>query len=496
MSTPTTEPNAGPIVVVGDLLLDLDLVGTSVRMSPEAPVPVLHDLTEHARPGGAALAAVLAARGTRPVVLIAPLANDEAGGRIRNMLAGRVELVPLRWSGRTPVKTRLRAGDHPVARLDTGGDPGEIGPLPARAVEALAAAAAVLVSDYGIGVTADERVRARIAEAAGRVAVVWDPHPRGARPVPGTVLLIPNERELLDFHDRAGNLRAAFSGAAAGGLDVAARAMRQRWRTAAVCVTLGSRGALLCTALDDPADGSVDRSADGAERAPRITAGTPVAGADTCGAGDSFAAAAAGALADGAPVDLAVAEAVATAGRFVAAGGAAGFDPTGAGPAGSAVLADDRTTQRSGPDGVVVATGGCFDLLHVGHVATLQAARAMGDRLVVCVNSDDSVRRLKGPQRPLLSAEERVRVLSALGCVDAVVVFDEDTPARALRSIRPDIWVKGGDYSGRTLPEVAVLAEWGGRVATVPYLSGISTTGLVARAAGSVRGVGPPVTRR
>ncbi|HEV2886269.1 MAG TPA: D-glycero-beta-D-manno-heptose 1-phosphate adenylyltransferase, partial [Jatrophihabitans sp.] len=140
--------------------------------------------------------------------------------------------------------------------------------------------------------------------------------------------------------------------------------------------------------------------------------------------------------------------------------------------------------------GVVVATGGCFDLLHAGHIATLQAARAVGDCLVVCLNSDDSVRRLKGPQRPLQPAEDRARVLAALECVDAVVVFDEDTPATVLRRIRPDIWAKGGDYSGVPLPESEVLAEWGGEAVTVPYLQGRSTTAQVELARDAEPAVG------
>ena len=130
----------------------------------------------------------------------------------------------------------------------------------------------------------------------------------------------------------------------------------------------------------------------------------------------------------------------------------------------------------------MVATGGCFDLLHSGHVATLEAARALGDFLVVCLNSDESVRRLKGPQRPLQRVEDRARVLAALRSVDAVVVFDEDTPVEALRRIRPQVWVKGGDYSGIPLPEASVLADWGGEVVTVPYVAGKSTSEIVVAA--------------
>jgi rfaE bifunctional protein nucleotidyltransferase chain/domain len=129
--------------------------------------------------------------------------------------------------------------------------------------------------------------------------------------------------------------------------------------------------------------------------------------------------------------------------------------------------------------GTVVATGGCFDLLHAGHVATLRAARGLGDCLVVCLNSDESVRRLKGPSRPLVPAADRARVLEALECVDAVVVFDEDTPAEVLRRIRPDVWAKGGDYAGSELPEATVLTEWGGQAVVLPYLPGRSTSELV-----------------
>jgi len=132
--------------------------------------------------------------------------------------------------------------------------------------------------------------------------------------------------------------------------------------------------------------------------------------------------------------------------------------------------------------GTVVATGGCFDLLHAGHVRALQAARALGDCLIVCLNADASVRRLKGPDRPLVGERDRAAVLSGLGCVDAVAVFAEDDPSAVLRDLRPHLWVKGGDYAASELPEASVLAEWGGRALTVPYLAGRSTSALVGAA--------------
>src|SRR5579871_398312 len=139
---------------------------------------------------------------------------------------------------------------------------------------------------------------------------------------------------------------------------------------------------------------------------------------------------------------------------------------------------------------VVVFTNGCFDLLHVGHVRNLQAARALGDALVVGVNDDASVRRLKGPARPVLPAAERCELLAALACVDAVVTFGEDTPEAALARLRPDVHVKGADYAppgGKPIPEAAVVAAYGGRIAFLPLVPGLSTSALVRRIAAAER---------
>jgi rfaE bifunctional protein nucleotidyltransferase chain/domain len=139
-------------------------------------------------------------------------------------------------------------------------------------------------------------------------------------------------------------------------------------------------------------------------------------------------------------------------------------------------------------DRVVVWTNGCFDLLHVGHVRNLRAARALGDALVVGVNDDAAVRRLKGPTRPILPASERAELLAALECVDAVVLFGEDTPSAALERLRPDVHCKGADYAppgGKPIPEAAVVAAYGGRIEFLPLVLGISTSELVRRIAGA-----------
>jgi rfaE bifunctional protein nucleotidyltransferase chain/domain len=163
---------------------------------------------------------------------------------------------------------------------------------------------------------------------------------------------------------------------------------------------------------------------------------------------------------------------------------------SGDAPSAAAVIAATRAR-----GGIVVATGGCFDLLHAGHVRALEAARALGDCLVVCLNSDDSVRRLKGPSRPLVGVADRAAVLLGLASVDAVEVFSEDTPEAVLDRLRPDIWAKGADYAVADLPEAPLLQRWGGQAVVVPFLPGRSTTRLLAearrRAASSVEGTAP-----
>jgi len=131
---------------------------------------------------------------------------------------------------------------------------------------------------------------------------------------------------------------------------------------------------------------------------------------------------------------------------------------------------------------IIVFTNGVYDILHPGHVRYLQAARAHGDVLVVGVNSDRSVRRNKGPERPINPQAERAEVLAALACVDAVAVFEEDDPRGILRELRPHLWAKGGDYAIAELPEAETLAEWGGRAVLVPYVAGRSTTRLIDEA--------------
>jgi rfaE bifunctional protein nucleotidyltransferase chain/domain len=314
--------------------------------------------------------------------------------------------------------------------------------------------------------------------------------------VPNARLVTPNEAELRTL---------AGLGSDGPRLALAARGaerLRQRWRAGAVAVTMGGDGALLSHAGPTPLVVPAPVRADG----------------DSCGAGDQFAAAAATALAEGALVSEAVQSAVAEAAAYVCSGGPASVladvspsahrSPSAAAPRDVEPAQQGReeagalVAQVRARGGTVVATGGCFDLLHAGHVATLQAARRLGDCLVVCLNSDSSVAALKGPDRPLVNQADRARLLAALGCVDAVVIFDERTPHAVLSWLRPDVWVKGGDYadggaptsmggvvgSGIALPEAELVRRWGGQTVIVPYLAGRSTSRLVAAARTRAKG--------
>jgi D-beta-D-heptose 7-phosphate kinase/D-beta-D-heptose 1-phosphate adenosyltransferase len=443
----------GPLVVVGDALIDRDLDGRVERVAPDAPAPVVDQPVTTTRPGGAGLAATLAATDRPGVVLVTALAGDAAGRELETMLAAAgVEVIDVGLDGATPEKTRIRAGGRTLVRVDRGGGTvrGDAVAL-VRAEQALRRAAVVLVADYGNGVASDDRVRSALAGAAARgAALVWDPHPRGLAPVDGTLVATPNRGEAERLVGGAETAR--------GTPDLAARLLRL-WTVRNVCVTTGAHGAVLALS-----DGSL------------FEIPTAPATGDSCGAGDRFSSRMAVALADGEDLPRAAAAATAAATRYVEG---AARRPAGRLP-GEDALELARKVRAGG--GTVVVAGGCFDLLHAGHVRMLERARGLGDCLIVCINSDDSVRRLKGAGRPVIDEQERAEMLCSLRCVDAVSVFDEDTPADVLRELRPHVFAKGGDYSAAELPEARVLRRWGGRVAILPYVEGRSTTRLIEEA--------------
>jgi D-beta-D-heptose 7-phosphate kinase/D-beta-D-heptose 1-phosphate adenosyltransferase len=479
------------IVVVGDVMLDVDLSGEATRLSPDAPVPVVDVSGVRRRAGGAGLVARMLAEDGWPVTLVTVIGDDDAGRQLKEHLAG-VRLVAGPSGYPSPVKTRVRAGSHPLVRFDQGCEKTPVPDVNPAMLGAVEQAGVIIVADYGRGVAANPRLRELLTRLARKVPVIWDPHPSGPDPVPGVAVATPNLSEAV----RAAQALApkdpqpaADKGAAGGGKDgsgdhaaEAGRILLDHWQSNAVLVTRGEQGAVLLRR-----DGQEPLTVP----APRVEAGDP------CGAGDRLAAGLAVHLLAGRSLEEAAGLAVHDAADFLAAGGVAALPDRTTGPAGqdaeTGVAASDprslkakrrpteplllaRTVRQNG--GTVVATGGCFDLLHAGHVRSLTAARELGDCLIVCLNSDESVRRLKGPERPIIGQLDRAELLLAMECVDAVLVFDEDTPEAALERLRPDIWVKGGDYKGARLPESDLVESWGGRCLTVPYHPARSTTGL------------------
>lgn len=476
------------VTVVGDLLLDVDINGSATRLSPDAPVPVVDVADIRRRAGGAGLVATLLARDGHDVTLVTAVSDDDGASHLRRVLAGVAVLAgdPL---PATPTKTRVRSGSHPVVRLDEGCAPAPSPECTGEMLGGIAAAEAIVVADYGRGITSDHHIRSALADAARRVPVVWDPHPAGSEPVRGVAVVTPNLAEATAAAKAAG-LGPAFAGSSGAGSFEAVRRLQERWASSAVLVTRGAEGAVLVDAGSSGTDIPAPKSAVD----------------DPCGAGDRLAGSLAVYLALGLDLPAAAARAVEDASAFLAEGGVASLalDP-GVGQPGRPPMTARRSPKASAvvelpglqtrvlpPDGVqlartvranggtVVATGGCFDLLHAGHARTLAAARSMGDCLIVCLNSDQSVRRLKGPHRPIMGVEDRAELLLALTCVDAVAVFEEDTPEACLNRIRPDLWVKGGDYQAEELPEARLVAAWGGRCVTVPFHPARSTTGLAA----------------
>lgn len=281
-------------MVVGDALLDRDVIGEAHRLCPDSPAPVVENVTEQLRPGGAGLAALLAARDGHEVVLVTALGADTAGESLRALLSAEMEVVATTTSAGTPQKVRIRVGEQSLVRVDYGSTAGKIGRISATMRHALTGAGTVLVADYGYGLTADRTLRTLLGNRRSDVPLVWDPHPRGSTPVAGAALATPNLAEAEHFTD-LGLVTA----------EKYAAALRSMWSVPAIAVTLGADGAL----LDDEG------------RQTHIPV-QPSSG-DTCGAGDRFSATVAACLHAGATLQDAAVSAVAAAEAYVAAGGPA-----------------------------------------------------------------------------------------------------------------------------------------------------------------------------
>ena len=481
-----------PAVVIGDVLLDEWCHGHSERLCREAPVPVVDVHAETHTPGGAGNTAVNLARLGAHTTLVAAVGGDPAGRRVRDSLAaaGVVDHTVTVPSRPTPIKRRLLAAGQILLRQDLGGTPGR---LPAAVTDRLRWRVAelartepepvLLVCDYGLGGIPDELRRWLLVERGRFGTVGLDAHDLRRWHGLAPTVVVPSFTEATEA---TGPLpeRGAWPEAA----DNRARAA-YGYATHLLELT-GAR--TVAVTLDR--DGVVTVGRDGQRYRTRARPAPP---SHTVGAGDTYLAAAALGYAAGGTLPE-VAELAQRAAQLAVTGaGTCVCDQErlrqdladAAGP----VLPDpgevttdlpqllDRVERCRQAGGRVVFTNGCFDILHRGHVSYLEQARSLGDLLVVAVNSDDSVRRLKGPHRPVNPVEDRVAVLAALSAVDAVVVFEDDSPAALIEAVRPDLYVKGGDYPPELVPEAPLVQRLGGQVRTLGYVPDRSTSAAIDR---------------
>ena len=465
------------VLVVGDIILDRYVTGTVQRLSPEAPIPVLRPAGDRCTLGGAANVALNIATLGGEAILVGVIGEDAAGVEVETLVSTTLGITAglVRVAGRpTTSKTRFMTGSHQLLRLDEE----TTAPLHQDAADAVLAAVlrhlpkvdVVVLSDYAKGVLCDGVLDAILAlERAGKV-IIADPKRPDFSAYRGADILTPNELEVrvatrIDADhdaeaDRAGRLALEQSGGQA------------------VLVTRSAKGLTLVRrdmeALHLPT------------RAREV--------ADVSGAGDTLVAGLAVALGAGASLPDAAVLANATAGISVGKQGTATvtaqelLDVLHL----DELVATDRKVMGTEDALKQVAAwharglkvgfaNGCFDLIHPGHVRLLSEARAACDRLIVALNTDDSVKRLKGPSRPLQNEMARATVMASMAPVDLVTLFDEDTPLELIRTLRPDVLVKGSDYTVDQVVGADLVQGWGGRVLLVTLREGHSTTGTIRR---------------
>ena len=468
------------VFCLGDVMLDTFVYGQVERISPEAPIPVLRVTGETRMLGGAGnVVRNLAALGAKTRFL-SVIGDDAAGAEVKDLLAAedRVDGELLTDPSRqTTIKTRFIAGTQQMMRADreTTQPAHDLQDrLATTAKTAAGAAKAVVLSDYGKGVLADATL-AEVIQAAkdtGAVVII-DPKGTDYRRYKGAGILTPNLKEL-----------AAATDAPVSTDDeviAAARGLVETLNLTAVLVTRSRDGMTLV-----PAKGEVTHLAAEAREV-----------FDVSGAGDTVVATLAAAVAAGAPLTQAAALANLAAGIVVAKVGTAvayaddliaelHHQDLSAAEAKlhSTEQAVDRIAGWRRRGFSVGFTNGCFDLLHPGHVSLLRQARGQCDRLVVGLNSDSSVKRLKGEDRPVQGEAARAAVLASLSAVDAVVLFSEDTPLQLIEALTPDVLVKGADYRIEDVVGREVVEAAGGRVHLAELEPGHSTTATIAPLAG------------
>lgn len=470
------------VLTVGDLMLDRFVYGAVDRISPEAPVPVLRIERESIMLGGVGnVARNLRALGAS-VCLVAVMGRDQAARDIKGLLRDDVEIEShlIEDDARpTTIKTRYIAGSQQMMRADRE----RIVPVADgleqdiidRAIADLAEAKAMVLSDYGKGVLTEPVLRRLLDAAAERgVPVVVDPKGNDYRRYAGATLVTPNRRELTEATGQSAASDEAIVETAS-----------------ALIASSGVKGVLVTRSQDGM---SLVRG-DGSD--PLHLPATAREVYDVSGAGDTVVATLAAALGSGIAIEDACRLANVAAGIVVAKMGTA----TAAASEMAASLrqreldiGESKTVTLDQARALAEAwrrqglkvgfTNGVFDLLHPGHVSLIRQARSACDRLIVGLNSDSSVKRLKGDSRPIQNDASRALVLGSLASVDAVVIFPDDTPLAVIEALKPDVLVKGADYTVATVVGADIVQSYGGRVMLAVLEDGHSTTATVARISG------------
>lgn len=468
-------------LVIGDLMLDRYLWGEVERISPEAPVPVVLLKNETECAGGAANVAANLAGLNIKTRLVGFIGSDDNGTRLQHAIAELgVDANGLVTAERHPTiaKTRILGGHQQMMRLDQEdraqySDADMQNLLAALSKQLAERPAVVVLSDYAKGVLTPLLCQTVIAEARKlNIPVLVDPKGRDYGKYAGATALTPNKRETADacgvsVHDSEALLTAAAR-------------LRESLKLDFLAVTRSEEGVSLIEeshTLHIPA--------------------TAKQVFDVSGAGDTVIATLAAGLIAGLERRQALHLANLAAGVVV---GKVGTAPIKYEELLRELTVEDSTQQANkvctlealltrvagwrAAGQKIVFTNGCFDLLHAGHVTYLEGARNLGDRLIVGLNTDRSVSALKGPTRPVIHEADRARVMAALESVDAVVLFDEDTPLDLIRAIRPDVLAKGSDYSEDQVVGGSDVKSWGGRVALVDLVPGRSTTKIIGKLVG------------
>lgn len=472
MSISIPDFSSANVVVVGDVMLDRYLFGGTSRISPEAPVPVVHVRHSEDRAGGAANVAVNLARlGVKTTLLGIVGKDDEAAALQASLKANSVEChftEIATWP--TITKTRVQSRGQQLIRLDREEAATEGSAcLTAELERHLKNASAVVLSDYGKGGLDDIAAMIEACRAAD-IPVFVDPKGTNFDKYRGATLVTPNQGEF-----------ESVAGACATDKDLvsSARKMLADLDLSALLVTRSEKGMLLI-------DGSAE---------PEFLSTRALEVYDVTGAGDTVIAVLAAALATGESLKAAAQLSNLAAGLVVGKTGVASVTPSELrvalhrrGQGGRGMVAEDGLlpliAEARERNERIIMTNGCFDVLHAGHVAYLEEAKSLGDRLIVAINDDDSVRRLKGDPRPVNELQDRMAVLAGLASVDWVVPFSEDTPERVIGVALPDVLVKGGDYRPDDIAGSRSVLENGGEVRVLAFRDGQSSSRIIDKLLG------------